>query len=222
MLTHFKNFAGGGVYPVISDNDAAHFVAFIGMLGVLTATPALSFANGDRDRAAIACFVVFWWLAALIPLLTLDGFFETGVLYRKLYVLGPSLGILLAMLGQTVLRSLPEQARLPGVALASVTVLLALTASAMLAAERRDDVTALATSWETYVSEMRGSVQDVPRGGTLYVVGAPPLIRSFDDIYTVASAQTYYGFVDARSIKDDEIERLAPHPPARIFRYPRS
>ncbi len=221
-FTHFKNFASGAVYPVVSENGAANFAAFLGFLGVLVSAPLLARIRRERSTLPLKeLLVVGWVLAALSPLLTVDGFFGVGILFRKLYAVGPGVAILLALfVTQLVRLAVPRAVRASTAALV-VLAAIAVCGELFIGFDRRNDVTEIAVAWDGYADRLRAAYPDLEEGSTLYVVGAPPLIRSFRDIYVVSSAQAYYGKVLAEAINEEQAAELEPSlgDNEHIFRY---
>jgi hypothetical protein len=220
MVTHLKDLGAGIVYPVPTANDAAQAAALVGLAVVLVGTPALWLALRDRRLFLAALFCVLWFIGALLPLLTLDDFFEPGAFFRKLYVVGPSLSMLLALAGQGILRGLNAEARPAWSTAATLVVLLALAASVLWANERRANVSENASLWETYVAELQDRYPALPEGTTLYVVYPPEETRVFGDVYLIASAQALYGRVDARVLDRWREGQVEPSVYQRIFHYP--
>jgi Dolichyl-phosphate-mannose-protein mannosyltransferase len=220
MVTHFKDLGAGIVYPVPTTNDAAQGVALAGLLVVLLGTPLLWLGSGQRRPLYSSLFCVLWFLASLLPLLSLDDFFEPGVFFRKLYVVAPSFCILLALAGQGLFRLLPSRGRPVWAAAACTAVFLALAASAYWASERQNEVSDNARLWERYVNELQEQYPTLPEGTTVYVVYPPEDTRVFGDVYIIASAQALYGRVDARVIDRWREGAVEPSVYDRIFHYP--
>jgi hypothetical protein len=224
MLTHFKDFASASVYPTASGGSVAHFAAFIAMLLVLAALPALAYlAKRGAALPRAELFVVVWFLAALAPLLTVEGFFGVSVLDRKLYAAGPALAILLVTFGATLLGLVPGRVRPQATALAGLLLVLALVGAMAQAGDNRDAFTARATESERFVQAVRDTYPSLPEGATLYVVNAPGPLVSFGDVHLLSSIQAFYGKVDAYSVSEERAEDLesggALGKDQYIFRY---
>jgi hypothetical protein len=217
MLAQLKDLGAGSVYPVATSNDAAQLVSLAGLLVLLAGTPLLW--RSGRRSLLIALFCIVWLFAALLPLLTLDKVFEASVFFRKLYVVGPSLSILLALGGQGLVRLVPIDGHPLRVAAVSVLALFMVSGILFWNVERRDNVSDAADEWERYASELLNRYPALPEGTTLNIVNPPPRTRIFDDVYIVASAQALYGRVDARVLRASEVNSVEASPLNRVFRY---
>jgi hypothetical protein len=222
MLTHLKNLGSGSILPLGSANDAVQWGALSLLLLVLVGTPLLWLRAGDRWSFQSAVFCVIWYAASLLPLLTLNDFFGAATFYRKLYVIGPSLAILLALGGQAILRLAPVESRPVWAGAVSLTLFLAIAGSLYWASERRDEVSDNAAIWESYTSELRERYPALPEGTTVYVLYPPEETRSFGDVYIVASAQAMYGKVDAVVLDRWREPQVKQNVFQRVFRYPRA
>jgi hypothetical protein len=224
MLTHFKDFASASVYPTASGGSAAHFAAFIAMLLVLATLPGLAYlAKRDAALPRAELFVIVWFLAALAPLLTVEGFFGVSVLDRKLYAAGPALAILLVMFGASLFDLAPGRVQPQVRALAGLLLVLALVGGMVQAGDNRDSFTARAAESERFVEAVRDTYPSLPEGATLYVVNAPGPLISFGDVHLLSSIQAFYGRVDAYSISEERAEALESNgalgKDKYIFRY---
>jgi hypothetical protein len=209
MLTHFKNYASSALFPVSSDYAAAHFVAFVIFLLLLASLPAMALWKKRNVAPPLTeLFVIVWFLASVAPLLTRDQFFVVGVLSRKLYVVGPSLSILLVLCGASLLSFVPRRLSPYARSLAALLLVVVLVGAMIRATENRRDVAALAVESERFVGALRETYPSLPEGGTVYVVGAPSIIRLFDDTYLVSAIQAFYGKVDAYSVSEEQATSL--------------
>ena len=223
MLTHFKNLASAFLFPFGGNQPSeAHFAAFVALLILIAVLPVLDFA---RRRSLLPPFphlvAIVWFLAAVAPLLTPDGFFFVGVLNRKAYVAGPSFAIMVVLLGTWLIDLVPPRAQVLAQAAAALLVVVALLGAFKASS---DGISSFAVGgWESerFVMQLQEEYPSLPEGGTLYVVNAPFSMRLFGDNYLVAAVKAFYGKVDAYNVtgeQADELEMMLGERD-RIFRY---
>ena len=212
MFTNFKNLASLALFPVDDGETTAHFIAFVVLLLMMACLPLLAVL--DKKRTAVPrteLFVLVWFLASLAPLLTPDGniWFSNHAIARKLYVAGPALSIFLALFGASLLRLSPMRLKRHVQLLATVLLLAALAASLVQAGDHREQVSTRASEWERFVQALQQTYPSLPKGSTLYIVGAP-LQLSFGEFHLVSAVQAFYGKVDVYAITEEralELER---------------
>jgi hypothetical protein len=209
MLTHFKNFASNSLLPAIPGQAAAHFLAFVSFLVMLVALPAMAYLS-RRKRALPRgeLFVILWFFASLAPLLSVDFWFDVGILNRKLYVAGPALAIFLAMFGTSLIDLVPRRLQVPSRAFASLLLMLAVAGAIVGARNNLRDLDTRALEAKQFVHALRETYPSLPQGGTLYVVDAPDSLRYLGDIHLVGAVQAFYGRVDAYGLSEEEANSL--------------
>jgi hypothetical protein len=225
MLTFVKNYLSNSIYPQDFSNANAQFAAFVGMLLIVALVPAVRLLARRGTIPVKELFLVLWFVVAVAPLTTLavsePAFLRVGVFSRKLYVAGPSIALLLVSLGASLLALVPPRMESLVRIGAGAVLVVGLGWGLNVANDRRNDMSDVAEAYGRYTDQMRAAVPSVPTGGTLYVVGAPPVVLYFGEIYRVAIAQAYYGRVDVEPIDEQrasELEKALP-PGAALFRY---
>lgn len=205
------------VYPVPESQTVLHSAGHV-LAGVALLLAMGALLVSTRSRPFVAAVPVLWLIAALLPLTTVDP--DLSALYsvdawgRKLYVAGPALAIVLALMAGTVfdrLRSLaPPAARLAAPAIAA----LALTLAGWLVIDRQGGHDDQAAEMESFITRLRDEHPTLAQGARLYVVNIPGDLLFFRGYYPYI-VDLYY----------DGVETTLGAPPGRprpndvVFQY---
>lgn len=213
LLTQFKNYASNSVFPTRFDWSEAHFAAFIVFLVIIVAVSALPamtrFNRSHSVNPRLGIFAVVWFLFALAPLLTPSVFLNIGAFNRKLYVVGPSLAIILVTMSIVLLEMIPKRFSFRAVVIGAALVTVMAVGAIQEGGRSLDGSRRTAESARSFIDSLRSEHPDLPEGGTLYVLNAPLSLTIFDDVFLVSAVQAFYGRVQTYSVTEPELETIA-------------
>ena len=221
----YGNYFGRALFPVfplettlINDQGRSVLEAAEGVASVALVFLCIALVV-QRWRRELGVFAVLWFILALFPDSTLR-FLTSG---RVLYLAGPALALLSAVAAMWIESLLPSNARRPLARVAVAGALLVSIAAIPLTVHHANEQANAGELNRQFVEQLRVSVDDVPPGGTLYVVGAPANIVVFDDTRLDALVELYFGPAEVRSISAAEAEetRETLGPNDRIFEFRR-
>jgi hypothetical protein len=196
---------------VIEANSANYYLASIATLSV---TGWLLVVIPGR---ATNLFALIWFHASLLPL-TVSTW---GAGWRELYVAGPGLALVLSLFAAPLIEFV---SRSPA-ALLRVLAVAAAVALMILGVHRnllnQQDSAAFAAEGRAFVSQLRQTYPALPRGGTLYVVGAPFPLALFDYAYVEPVVSLYYSDVHVKAIGAGQASAVPASlgPNDRVFYY---
>jgi hypothetical protein len=219
----YGNYFGRALFPVfpiendfVDDYLRTTFEAVEGLASVALFALCVGLIV-QRWNRRLGAFAVIWFVLALFPDSTLR-FLTSG---RALYLAAPALAIMISVITMwadsllsTKIRPLAEKA-----ALAVAVVLLIL--SVPLTIHHADTQGNAGEQNRRFVQELTESIEGVPRGGVLYVAGAPANLVVFDDTRFKALVALYSGPVDVRLVGAAELPALRDSltPQDRVFEF---
>ncbi len=197
MLTQFKYLAIAALYPQGGGGALGLVLSPVILVAVLGSVLALTLIarRSPRERL-LAIAVVLWFVASLAPILVADDYYVVGVLFRKLYAVGPSLSILLVMLGTYLFALFPRPLDLRVKAAATILLTAALVGVMFQATENRRAVSASGAKSERFVQALRDAHPSLPEGTTLVITGSPAPTLFGADIHLVKAVKAFYRDVD--------------------------
>lgn len=174
----------------------------------------------NAENRWLHAVMLLWFVAAIGPAL----FVAFPAQPRELYIAGPALALILSFSLVGVLDALPQMRRSALPALAGVAIFAAvvsLVSWRTVLNERTHGQNAAQS--QRFMKELALTYPDLPEQTNLYVVGAPFVLRLFNDIYLVDVVRIHYGDIDVSSISEEGAKAIeqAPGPGDRIFRYNR-
>ena len=225
MLRVFFGYVSMSVYPTPADQHALptwrHVLAAVALSLAIVALLAMR----SRRRPYVAAFAVVWYAAALAPLSTAYfPDFLVDISARKLYVAGPALALVLALL-VTPLIELAARQREQLLAAAGTGALLLLLVGYVLAGrlvvDRQEDLAWASDQSEAYVRALQEAHPTIPEGSRLHVVGLPAylaILTGFYDEYVVSLVGMHYQGIEVVVERDTAFEQdLGPSDV--VFRY---
>lgn len=219
MLRVYFGYFAMSVYPTpvnqLALSSARHVVA----AAALGLAIVLLLVTRTRQRPYVAAFAVSWYLVALLPLST--AVFAVDVAARKLYVAGPALAIMLALLVTPVVE---RAASWRSVALAkagaALILLLALSLAAWQIVDQQRDARWAGDQSHAYVRQLQKAYPTIPEGSRLHVIGLPwhlAILSTFYDDYVISLVGMYYQGIDVVVERGEMSDPLGPHDV--VFRY---
>lgn len=224
MIKVYLGYFAMSVYPISSSEVSLSSVPqAVAAAAMLAGMALLLLSVGlTRRRPYVGAFAVFWFLASLLPLSTIDPFsvsvFGADVWGRKLYVAGPALAFLLALLLAPTVEALatsPQKAVRAGLVAAGVCILVL---AGWRVVHYEEEVAVRAREAHQLITQLRQAHPTLPPGSRLYIAGAPFTLQVFSSAYLPSMVGLYYEDVHAFAVPEDEVPRpLAPG--EIVFRY---
>ena len=222
MVRVYLAYLSIAVYPTPAEQhslpSAAHVFAAFALLFAIAGLLAMRW----KSRPNVAMFAVVWFLIALLPLSTTnfsDAIVDVAV--RKLYVAGPALAIMLALMLTPVIEA-PFAMRAPLAGAAVVLVVaLGLSLAGWLAVDRQREQAWGGDQSRAYVTELRETYRELPAGSRLHLVGLPAhlaILTSFYDDYVTNLVGLYYEDIEVVIERDGAVE--SPGSRDVVFQYP--
>lgn len=182
MVKVYLGYIGFALYPYPERLLAMESIRnILPALALALAMAVLAVISLTRQRPYIGAFAICWFLAALLPLTTIGaglGQLVMGDVFgRKLYVAGPSLAFMLAVLATAIVDAL-SGIDWKGVRVVMIALALGLFLVAAGAVVRRaDQISFRGQESEAFVGQLRERYPVIQPGTSLYLIGAPPHIR---------------------------------------------
>lgn len=205
--------SGGVSKSLIDALEAAQGIASVVVL-------ILAMFLMTRTRTlGLSIFVVGWLFLALFPDSTLRVFSLTSG--RMMYLASAALAIFFALSAMHLYRILPERAQRPAPRIVAAAAALLVVCAFALTMHHSDKYSESGERNEAFAKTLQRDVPDVPRGGVFYVVNAPPSITVFDDSRLDSLIELYFGDLEVRAVKPDDVDELegSLQPLDRIYRY---
>lgn len=187
---------------------------------VVAGVPVFWLLAVSRSRPYVSLFALCWFLLALLPLST----WTFGAVSRKLYVAGPAMGLLGAVLLVTVLDYLADKTPLRFSLMAPLCALIIIIPFGARVIEMTGRFEDEAAGYQLLIDEVRQSDTAIPDGARLYLVGVPWNYIAFSGAYRAVqnSFQLYYGLNSVYlTVTDEQLRELdvPPVPGDIIFHY---
>jgi hypothetical protein len=206
----YGNYFGRALFPVfplettlINDRARAVLEAGEGLASVALLLLCVALVV-QRWRRELGIFAVLWFILALFPDSTLR-FLTSG---RVLYLAGSAFALLISVTAMWVESMLPSRVR-PAAARAALAVALLIVVAAIpLTIHHSNEQANAGEANQRFVQQLRSTIDEVPPGGTLYVLGAPANIIVFDDTRLDALVELYFGPTDVRSVSPAELDAV--------------
>ena len=218
MIKLYLSYFSISLFPVSAverAGESVHQTVFaIAMLGLLAILVYQAVARGQR----VAGVAVFWYLVALAPLSTGSGKLLSELIDgRKLYVAGPALAFVLALLVAPAVHALAASSWRTGRAVLVVACLAVVSLAGWRVVTYQNQVTSAADQSETFISQLQTTYPEISPGSRLYVTSVPPIFTFAPGLYLDGIVGLYYDDVEVVPDFDGTLPPLQPGD--LVFRY---
>lgn len=226
QISRYREYLGLSLFPVLPDDWRSFNMGgtpvlkdvYLGAAVAMLALTAVVVAR--RSAPYVGLFAALWLYLAIGPNSTfIYAFPVTGAIPAQLYLPGVPLALFFVLAFRAIGEGLPPAyARAGRIALCIAAPVLIIFA-ASLNARHEDEVNAFAQENERFISELRASAGEIPRGGKIYLVGAPFSLRIFDDSQLRDAIALYYDGVEIEQVRDEDVPalRASLEPDERMF-----